>query len=1075
VLLPVALLSLCLPGTPATDVTFVPQVASSNVSDLAVSADGRLAATSDSMERTVHVWEVATRKLVAVLRVDERSTNKLAFTADNARLVGIGDGLVTWDLATKQVVQKVPLPLERVENRGINWLLSANAKTAAREHAGKVQVWDVASGRETRSLRLRAPAYIALSPDGSLLSANSEGRLRVIDLKDGRTLREIASPGPLFYHALSADGRWVAGGNESGMIVEMASGAVIPLPKLNGDPRFSPDGTQVVVPCDTRLEVWSTSPAALRYSIPKVAYHASFTPDGRSVLWTNAYQPGARTAAEGRGQLYIATLGQGSERAFSVALRGLFHLGVSSDERRILFTDFDEEVHSFDLDKLEPNPPLGRAEKLLPDASAAIYKNGAQLVWRELPSGIERTLPVLLGEARLSAIFPEQDLVVGLIARYGLDDKYEYTIVAWELRSGQLLASLKAGEAGESWGTFAPVDAKRLLAGSSTGRVALLDLEAKKVVRIFEGAAQILEDASALAVSPDGRWVGSLLPNELRVHEIATGKQIAALPWKAWFNPHGGLAFSPDGRVLAAGSTDGKVVLYDVASKKIARTLEGHLGSVNGVRFTKDGQRLFTTSSDGSVRRWDLTSDRWLAYVASDTKWVFYTSDGDFDASHDGAPLLAMVRGTRAMGIDQFAIGSNRPDHILERFGLGDPETIARYKAAYERRLRRAGLDETALSQRAEPPVVEIASARLEGNSVMLAFSAADKNGALRSYNVYVNDVPVFGAYGKPVQGPKATLTERVALTPGKNKIEVSATNRSGVESYRALVDMSSSASVPEDLYFVGFGISKYRDPALTLDYARKDAEDLAKVFGRAKGRYRNVLVKTLTDDAVTSEAIKQAKSFLAKASVADTVILFIAGHGVQGRGKDAAYYYLMHDTDLARLESTAISFEQIEDLLQGIAPRKKLFLMDTCESGEREEETEASPALAFAALDGTGKARGIKVHAKPPIARRATYTRDRFIYNDLVRRSGAVVFSSSRGGELSYEFDNLKNGAFTYAIIQAFTGERADADASGTLTVPELRPFVEQEVMRLTGGRQHPTIDRDNITIDLQLPTLGR
>jgi len=40
-------------------------------------------------------------------------------------------------------------------------------------------------------------------------------------------------------------------------------------------------------------------------------------------------------------------------------------------------------------------------------------------------------------------------------------------------------------------------------------------------------------------------------------------------------------------------------------------------------------------------------------------------------------------------------------------------------------------------------------------------------------------------------------------------------------------------------------------------------------------------------------------------------------------------------------------------------------------------------------------------------------YEKDRYIYNDLVRRSGAIVFSSCKGGEFSYESDKIKNGFF--------------------------------------------------------------
>ena len=88
----------------------------------------------------------------------------------------------------------------------------------------------------------------------------------------------------------------------------------------------------------------------------------------------------------------------------------------------------------------------------------------------------------------------------------------------------------------------------------------------------------------------------------------------------------------------------------------------------------------------------------------------------------------------------------------------------------------------------------------------------------------------------------------------------------------------------------------------------------------------------------IDNNSCKETKDFLKDAKVDDIFVLFIAGHGMYSQGDDATYYYLTHNADLSNLSSTAADFDLIEDLLQGIKPRKKLFLMDTCESGEIDE-----------------------------------------------------------------------------------------------------------------------------------------
>ena len=1083
------------PVAAAPQLRVVPQVGPvGKISQVAYSLDGRyLISGSDDIK----LWDPPTGLMLGTLQIPGDKLLGFALHPDGKRLVsGSFDGQVTlWSIEDAAQLASWQVP-------GVDYCsqldVSDDGQRILAGCRGGAAVLDLAKGQIVEQLDTHGePAQAAaFTPDGPVVVLDRRGKLQVWDVahkKQRFTVSTIADPGEVRFDARGTRmivglGGSVAGGyalakqqqhevhlydTKHGRLLQALKG----LEREISDADLSTDGARLAVISYQRLSVFDLKAGAIQRTLPIYP---------RSPL-SVAFHPGGRELTVGGQPMNSTPPALVTYDAESLKATQTFEgtrwqpagVAFNGDGTRALIGSHDEEVTLWNTETGAVLASYRGSDDwnlmdvaLADDGVRGVAGSPTKAVFWDLSNGKQRGMRLGTLWTYVVGITPDAKRAVGC--------GYGSVMKVWDYASGRTISTVKVGDdnSAQLSGCAITPDGKRALYVFQGEKARLIDADSGAQIHEYDKFGGI----TRLRVSRDGQLMLSI-GQRLGLWRVNERSPLRTLDQQAK-----GLkdaALTPDNQLVVSVDGSSVVTVRDANTGVVTRQLHASSGQLTRITAAPDGRRLLAASQDGTARLFDLASGRSLALVSSGREWLMFDDEGYFDASQRGGELVALVHKGRPFRIDQLAMRFNDPGRMLAKMGLGAGGVHEQFSAWYRRRLRRLNVSEQSVeSAFAGAPEAEILQleATPDGQTARIAFELRAGGSGLSGYQLYVNDVPLFGLAGHPLQGPANGVVrgeERIALTPGVNRVELSALGGDGIQSFRVLRKVQSAAAPPRDLYVLAFGVSHYANSAYNLGYAHKDALDLVDVAktmaGPGKG-FRAVHAQAFIDEQVTVAQLRNAKQQLANARPNDVVLVFVAGHGMYSRDADARYFYLTHEVDLKRLKETAAPFELVEDLVQEIAPRQKLLLIDTCTSGERDDDDDEASSSALAPR---AKSRGIRalVLARPgasaPARRRYLLERDRFIYNDLLRRSGAIVLSSSRGTESSFEDESIQNGYFTEQILRAFTGDVADRNHDGLVSPPELSSYVQSAVSAATNGAQHPTVDHNNTVVDFGFPVM--
>ncbi|MCI0361384.1 MAG: protein kinase, partial [Planctomycetaceae bacterium] len=583
----------------------------SPLSDVALSPDGRLAATAD-LDKTLTVWDVASAKPIFHARNLSALITKIRFSANGGRV-------------------------------------------AAFISDGKVRVWECGTGKETAQVPQGTPLlHLAFSPDGHRLAlASMDGTVRIWDAAAGKEVVTLRH-GPAFTHAVShvafsQDGHYAvsAGADNTARVWNVTTGTALSPPLRHGDKvtraSFGRDGRQVLtVSADQAVRIWDL--ASSRLATPPLEHedavaHASFDHGGRRAVTAGADRV-ARVwdLVSGRCQgpplvhshklLYAAFTADGGVVTTGENNRdGVGDASVwNAAMGKIIFRRATEQRI---LGVPDTDPTVRRAW-FSPDGRwlLAVDRVGAAQIWdvatgKPVTDVLEHGSPVTGvsfsadGRHVLTETFLPDYTVRALLASGATPAalgkliqliRPANTVNMWEVSGGKRVATVGPWSDSASLSfrhaAFSP-DGRHLLLVSD-GKARLWDIAEGRTVRFFRkpGAAVV-----RAALSPDGRTLAAA--NDDETAQLWNAQSGELVPTPIQFR-HAGQSwpplFSSDGRLVVLTSHPFGVRLWDAVTGDPVTPPLGHPEPVKSVAFSPD-DRLLLTASDRAARVWHVTAD----------------------------------------------------------------------------------------------------------------------------------------------------------------------------------------------------------------------------------------------------------------------------------------------------------------------------------------------------------------------------------------------------------------------------------------------------------------------------------
>ena len=589
------------------------------VSDVAFSPDGRTI-VSGSNDGSVWVWDVKTGKRKQALPTEQEWVSSVAFSPDGkiiasggACMEGLCPGITLLDSQTG----------ERLKSFGggdttLSMCFSPDGKVLASsgdEWDSNIRLWDVQTGELIKTLKKRTAFEdfegrdvnsVVFSPDGNTIASGSgNGTIRLWNAHTGEFIKYLEGHTKSVNSVVfSPNGNTLISTGEDGVCLwDVNTGEYIEevqVPAVSA--AFSPDGNTCAIASETGISVRNAHTFQYLKSLTRnIGSEDKFRGKDIGSIGSVAFSPNGNTIVSCGGNnihlwdsgtnQFLETLIGHTESVNSVVF--------SPDGETIVSVSDDGTIRLWNVNTRKPLKTLmAHADSV----NSVVFSSDGETIasagndrtirlWNANTGELLRTLTGHVENVNTVAFSPDGKTIASgsgkLVYLGGREDSgtcVGQEIRLWNAHTGELIKTLTGHTSVVNSVVFSP-DGNTIASGSGH-------------LMGYEGKASAGEEVR-LWKAHTGELIKTLTEHKEVVSSVAfspDGNLIVSGDWYDW-----------DG-YLSSGTWSGEIRVWDAHTGEHLKTLTGHTGGVSSVAFSPDGKVLASGRTDGTILLWDFSS-----------------------------------------------------------------------------------------------------------------------------------------------------------------------------------------------------------------------------------------------------------------------------------------------------------------------------------------------------------------------------------------------------------------------------------------------------------------------------------